>query len=285
MLKNIDRPQAWTEYHAALTRAYSGIEPVTPALMAAICPHLAPEAAVAGFVDGTPGLGHAIACPPLRVRGAYQLVTYIAPRKEQPARLHVHTPGRTPASYATEPRRGSVFLNYPHMEAAIAFAERHWAGSLTFDDWSTYVTDFLLDPSELLRLPGDAHDGRPRTAGTLYLALTRSTEDIGRAAEMPVSAGYDDALTEGTMDPLVGKELCGVHVIWNRFHCALCGSGLAPGRCEACDLAFRDSVARRRTHEPLGPELVRIAEAGGIVFRTDPTRAQAVERAAWEQGR
>lgn len=261
--------------------------------MAALCPHLTPEEAVAAFSAGEDASAH-VACPPLRVRGAFQIIRYIKPRDGEPGRVAMIRAGRTPASYATaEGQHGDVFTRYPHMERAIAYAEQEWGDHLILDTWAAYVESHLQDPTQLRPREGTRQEfagvnpgertGFPTTKGTLHLALARDVNDIINDHSEPGSVQYDAATVEATVDGFIGAELKGGRGGYTLFHCTVCESPLGLTECKGCGHAYGDDGWRSGSLEPLGPKLIAVVKASGLTaFPKDPAVAQATELAQWK---
>lgn len=134
------------EYMEILNRL--PIENPTPEDMAAMCPHLTLEQAVDAFTKGSERISF-VACPPLRIRGAFQIVSYFRAKDGNPSQLKWSYASRTLQSYADGEPRGDVFCEYKYMEEAMKFAEENWGGELILDTWESVVEIYVQDPSDL----------------------------------------------------------------------------------------------------------------------------------------
>ncbi len=275
------------EYRASLSRL-----PIKePKLedMVLVCPHLDMRQAFLGFNIGT---GH-VACPPLRVRRAFQVVSYrgerveagtvwrgnkkvITGRKNYPSVLEYAFAGRTKSSYAGWQTHQDIFANFPGMVKAMKYAENNWGNELILDDWVDMLKVFIQDPADIVN--DRLHFGSPRTKTMLYVALNRSRYDIMKDCSKPKSELFDDAIAQMTLDPLIYQELKGGRGYHSHFNCARCGYGLSVDRCRICGYSFSDNGAGMELEIPLSRKMVDFLILNGHKFTFDPEIAWDRER-------
>lgn len=281
------------EYREILGRL--PIESPTPEDMAMVCPHLTQEQAVKAFTEGD---SNYVACSPLRVRSAFQIVSLRKPwteeikvwrgdtqvitgTKEHPARLDWSYTGRTRASYADGQSHGSVFRDYAHIAEAIKFAEDNWDDELILDDWASAVTFYIQDPSELVNSKY-LHDA-PKTKAVLYVTLNRDLNETINDHSRPESELFDEAIVEMTADLAVWHELKGGRGGFTNFNCAYCGSGLGLSGCNGCGYKFRDDHSRCGWDTPLSRKMVEFLQENGLTFKKDPEIAWEQEQVNYER--
>ncbi len=268
-------------YRAALGRL--PIENPTEDDMAALCPHLTREQAIAAFTGGEKGY---MACPPLRIRGAFQIVSFtdafIDPLHESgpqpyPPQLTYLFASRTPRSYADGQSHGNTCTGYKHMAEAIAYAERVWDDELIIDAW-TDVSEFIIqDPTDL------TPSGYPKTKAMLYVCFDRKLGDLLDSPTQPLSILIDEAVTEMTLDKHVHYELKGYRGGGTEFNCAHCGGGLGLSSCYGCGLRYTDNKTRGSTDIPLTRKMVDFLQANGHVFGQEPEIAWHIEAQRHEE--
>lgn len=257
--------------------------------MARMCPHLAQDQAVAAFTTG----GGFVACPPLRVRNGFQILSYrkewveeikvwrrdtqvVTGTKNHPPRLDWSYAGRTPASYANGKSHGDVFGNYKHVDEAVKFAEDNWGAELVLDDWVSVVEFYIQDPTDLVN--DRYHTDYPRTKVALYVTLNRDWNEIINDRSKPESELIDEAISQMTLDPVVGYEIKGGRGASTEFNCAHCGAGLLLSSCTGCGHRFRDDHFRCGWYTPLSRKMVAFLRESGHDFAVDPEIAWKKER-------
>ena len=271
----------------------------TPQDMARLCPHLTAEEAVQAFTTDS---GY-VACPPLRVRHGFQILSYHGERVEEikvwrvidgketqivtgtknhPARLNWSYAGRTSKSYADgRLPYGCSLSPYRHMGEAMKFAEEHWGDELTLDDWVSVVEFCIQDPTDLVNNPYCAD--YPRTKTVLQLTLTRDLNAVTNDQSKPQSELFDDAISQMTLDNVVLYELIGGRGGFTEFNCANCGAGLGLSGCYGCGHRFRDDKMRSGWNTPLSRKMVEFLRENGHEFKVDPEIAWTKERQGWER--
>lgn len=274
--------QILQDYKEALSRL--PIKNPTAEDMAMLCPHLTKEQAVVAFS----GESSYVACPPLRVRGAFQIVSLrgewaesvyvrtagklvVSGTKVHPPKLDYSYAGRTPQSYADGKSHGDVFTVYAHMNEAIKFAEDNWGDQLILDTWDNVVEFTIQDPSDLY------DNGYPKTAAILYACIRGDWNDICNNGSKPRSALIDESLVEITLDKMIRHELKGGRGGYTDYNCAYCGSGLGLTGCGGCGHHFRDDHYRSGWNTPLTRKMVDLLQESGHVFKKDPQLAWETE--------
>lgn len=250
--------------------------------MMAICPHLSEEQVVAVFTPEKEGGSAYVACPPIRIRGGFQVVAFYSGWEDRhtdeihpPALRHAFT-GRTLQSYADGKSHGDIFGEYPHMEEAIAYAEEHWGDQLILDDWVGFAKIYMQDPSDL-----DAR-GYPKTKAVVHFTTNRGWNEIVNDRSQPQSVLLDNAIVVATLNPFEGNELKGGRGgAIDSFNCAYCGGGLFLDHCNGCEQRFRDDHFRSGWSTPLPPKIVELFEGAGHVFQIDPAIARQKEHEQW----
>jgi len=284
------------EYRAILSRL--PIKSPTPQDMAMLCPHLTAEEAVQAFKTDS---GY-VACPPLRIRHGFQIVSYrkewveeikvwgiingertqtITGTKNHPALLDWSYAGRTRDSYADNKSHGDVFTPYRHMDKAMKFAEANWGKELILDDWVSIVELYIQDPTDLVN--DRYHQDYPRTKAVLYVTLKRDLNDVCNDHTTPESELFDDAISQMTLDPVIWYEIKGGRGCFTEFNCARCGAGLALSSCTGCGHRFHDDQMRCGWNTPLSRKMVAFLRTNGHKFLVDPEFAWKKEQQRWEQ--
>lgn len=256
----------------------------TPDDMARLCPHLTPDQAVAAFTTNN---GY-VACPPLRIRNAFQILSLskgwteeiktrkggsqvVTGTKQHPPMINWSYTGRTPASYADGRANGDMFLEYTHMREAMRFAEDNWGTDLILDDWVSVVNFYIEDPTDLL-------NGRPRWKATLHVTLNRDLNELINDHSKPESDLFDDAISQMTLDRFVGQEQKGGRGEFTERNCGHCGAGLSLSSCTGCHHPFSDDGWRSGWSTPLSRKMVAFLRENGHTFAIDPEIAWAQER-------
>ncbi|MDP2642208.1 MAG: hypothetical protein Q8P21_02870 [bacterium] len=284
------------EYRSILGRL--PIKNPTPQDMAAMCPHLTAAEAAKAFTTGT---GY-VACPPLRVRYGFQILSYhkewveeikvwakisgeetqvVKGKKNHPPYLRWSHAGRTLASYADGKPHSDLFNRYKSMDKAMKFAEDNWSDELILDDWKSVVEFYVQDPTDLVS--NQYHKDYPRTKAGLYVTLNRNLNDIINDHTRPHSEHFDDAILQMTLDVNVWHELKGGRGAHIEFNCAHCSAGLGLSGCSGCGYRFRDDHFRSGWHTPLSRKMVEFLRKNGHEFKMNPEIAWANERENWER--
>lgn len=245
--------------------------------MAAVCPHLTMEQAVTAFGKDS---GY-VACPPLRVKGAFQMVSYHKEYEGRPPRLDWSFTGRTIQSYADLQPHGDIFGEYQYMVEAINFAEENWGDELVVDIWDSVLELYVQDPSDLISI--GYKQNQPRTKAILYITLNRELNEIINDHSRPESQLFDDAIVEMTIDNMVWHELKGGRGGYTDFNCAYCGTGLGLTGCSGCGHRFEDDHMRCGWSTPLSKKMVEFLQQNGHVFKKDPKIAWDTETERYEK--
>jgi len=270
------------------------IENPTPEDMATICPHLTLEQAVAAFT--TKEHSNYVACPPIKIKGAFQIVSLseewveevkvhrqgdpnvVEGKKTHPPALRYAFACRTPASYANGKSHEDAFTEYAHMEEAIAYAEENWGDELILDDWIDYVRMYVQDPSDLDECES------PKTKAVVHLTTYRGWNTIINDHGKPESVVINDAIAVMTLDPFEAYEVKGGRGGYTEFNCAYCGGGLGLNHCHSCGQQFRDDYFRCGWYTPIPQKIVELLEESGHIFQMDPMIARRREREWWSKG-
>lgn len=277
------------EYRAILSRL--PIKNPTPEDMAMLCPHLTKKKAIAAFSKGS---GY-VACPSLRIRNAFQIVSLskewedkltvarvksgeidasVTGIKIHPARLNWSYAGRTRKSYVGCKKQGGGFHPYPHMSEAIQFSNENWGNELILDNWVDVIEFYIQDPTDLYQEgPGR---GSPKTKVVVYIGLNRPWNDLINDCSKPQTALIDEAISEMTLDPVVGQEIMGGRGIFSKYNCAYCCHGLGLNSCSGCGHQFKDDQGRTGGGSPLPPKIVKFLRDNGHIFKKDP-------KIAWQE--
>lgn len=286
------------EYRSLLGRL--PIKSPTPQDMAILCPHLTAEEAVEAF---TTGFGY-VACPPLRIRHSFQVLSYqgewveetkaerimdgqeiqvVTGTKNHPALLSWSYARRTRASYSDGKSHGNVFFPHKHMDKAMKFAEDNWGDELILDDWVSAVELYVQDPTDLVN--DRYHGGDPRTKAILYVTLNRNLGEIFNDHSRPRSEVFDDAIAQMTLDRVIGYELQNGHGRFPLFNCAHCGAGLMLSSCTGCGHRFYDNHFRCGWDTPLSRKMAAFLREKGHEFEVDPEIAWTKEQQNRERSR
>lgn len=276
------------------------IKSPTPQDMAMLCPHLTAEEAMEAFTTDS---GY-VACPPLRIRRGFQVISYhkewveevkvwgvvdgketqtVTGAKNHPARLDWSYARRTCESYADGKSHGDVFFPYRHMDKAMKFAEDNWGDELILDDWASAVEFYVQDPTDLVN--DRYHTDYPRTKAVLRVTLNRDLDEVMNNHSKPESELFDEAISQMTLDQVIWHELKGGRGAFTEFNCAHCGAGLSLSSCTGCGHRFRDDKLRCGWNTPLSRKMVAFLRENGHVFKVDPEIAWTKERQPWEQSR
>lgn len=279
------------EYRAILSRL--PIKSPTPQDMALLCPHLTEKEAVKAFMIGS---GY-VACPPLRVKHGFEIVSYhkeyveeikvwgvvdgkktqvVTGTKNHPTRLDYSFAGRTFKSYADGQKHDDLFNRYTAMDKAMKFAEDNWGNELILDDWVDVMSIYIQDPTDLVN--DKYHKNQPRTKAVLYVAYNRDWNELINDHSKPESELMDDAISQMTLDFVVYHELKGGRVGFTEFNCAHCGHGLSLTKCGGCGYRFDDNHCRRGWNTPLSHKMVAFLRANGHEFKVDLEIAWENER-------
>lgn len=261
--------------------------------MARLCPHLTADEAAEAFTTDS---GY-VACPPLRIRHGFEIVSYhkewveeisvlrvkdgiqdvsVTGTKNHPARLDWSYASRTRESYADGKSHGDAFSLYKHMDKAMKFAEDNWGDELILDDWVSVVEIYVQDPTDLVN--DRYHQDYPRTKAILRVALGRDFDAIIHDRSKPQSELFDEAISQMTLDHVVWHELKGGRGGYMEFNCAHCGAGLSLSSCTGCGHRFCDDQFRCGWSTPLSRKMVAFLRDNGHVFKVDPEVAWARER-------
>lgn len=276
------------------------IKSPTPQDMAVMCPHLTAEEAVQAFTTDS---GY-VACPPLRIRHGFQILSYhkewveeikvwgvidgketqtVTGTKNHPARLDWSYANRTPKSYADGKSHGDVFSSYKQMDKAMKFAEDNWGDELILDDWDSVVEFYVQDPTDLVN--DRYHKDYPRTKAVLRVTLTRDLNEVINDHSKPESELFDEVISQMTLDHVIWHELKGGRGGFTEFNCAHCGAGLGLSGCSGCGHRFRDDHFRCGWNTPLSRKMVTFLRENGHEFKVDPETAWTKERENWERNR
>lgn len=264
-----------------------------------VCPHLTTEEAVRAFTTDS---GY-VACPPLRIRHGFQIVSYhkewveeikewrvvngketrtTIGTKNHPAQLDWSHTGRTLKSYADGKSQGETFSYHTHMDEAMKFAEDNWGDDLILDDWNCVVELYVQDPTDLVN--DRYHRDYPRTKAVLRVALSRELSKVINNHSKPASELFDEAISQMALDHIVWDELKGARSVYTQFNCAHCGAGLSLSSCTGCGYRFRDDHFRCGWDTPLSRKMVAFLRENGHELKVDPEIAWAKEREDWERG-
>ena len=257
------------EYDDVLSRL--PIENPTSEDMAIVCPHLTEKQAVAAFNNDK---GY-VACPSLRIRGGFQVVSFHKESDEQSPILMLSSVGRTSQFYEGD-QSHDVFYKYKYMDEAMKFAENNWGDELILDTWEAVLQIYIQDPSKLVDV--GFIENQPKQIAVLFVALNRSLKDIRKDHSYPESKLLDEAILEMTLDIKIGNEIKGERRGDIENNCAYCGYGLGLNLCRCCGHKFRDDKIRTGWGTPLSPKMVKFLQQNGHRFGQDPNIALNKER-------
>lgn len=205
-----------------------------------------------------------VAIPPLRIDGAFQIVSfnpkYKSDKGKVPVRLSWSNTGRTRESYADGRSRDDVFHPYKHMEKAITFARQNWACDLVLDDWVDFIEIHILDPTDLHKFSVLQES----TKAVVSFTTTRPWSDIINDHSKPKSQVIDDAIAQITTDYLIAAELKGTRGGYIEF-------------------TSRDDQLSCSRETPLPSKINNYLIAQGFRFRQDPAIARQKEAQRFEQ--
>jgi len=210
-----------------------------------------------------------VAVPPLRVDGAFQIVSFEREYKRDdgtviPVRLRWSYSGRKNSS-----------TKYAHSGKAVDFARENWGSDLVEDTWEDYTQIILDDPTNLHQ--SGYSKGSPKTKAVVRFTTNRPWNDIINDHSKPESQVIDDAIAEMTTSYLVGQELKGSRGGYSDFNCAYDGAGLGLSGCGECGNRFRDNQFRSGWFTPLPSKLADLLISEGFKFGQDPVIAREKE--------
>lgn len=219
-----------------------------------LCPHLSDDQRAAFWEKGD---GASVACPPLKVRGAFQNLS-----------LHSMESTRTMMLWMDPLFAGRVAdarIMHPYMDEANAFAEREWSGSLLEDTWNDVVVFRIQDPTDT------TDQGYPKTKLVLTVLLSRTYEEIYRDMSKPWSQLYDDAIVgllvgNYLVGDMIRHEAKGKRAGHQTWACSLCASWLDLEACPNCGHAFKDDHSRTSEALPLSRKMVAFLRQQRHVF-------------------
>ena len=245
--------------------------------MAMVCPHLRKEQAIAAFNNGS----GCVACPPLRIRGGFQIIHFYEESEGCSSVLELGSAGRTRQSYKDGSSHSDMFCEYNHVGKAIKFAEDNWSDELILVSWESTIEIVIQDPSKLVQ--SGFQKNQPETVMSLYVALNRSPNEIRNDHSRPEIELIDDAIVEMTFDTKIWHELEGGLNSYFHSNCAYCGDGLGLSVCEGCGHKFKDNGYRSGPASPLSEKMVEFIQQNGHVFEQDPNIVLDRERNNYEQ--
>ncbi|MFA6096000.1 MAG: hypothetical protein WC788_00045 [Candidatus Paceibacterota bacterium] len=224
--------------------------------IAKLCPHLAAEEIERMFNQSDTMF---IACPSLKVRGAFQIIYLEPAAKNQPVTLRWGHTGKI--NYAPE---------YPYTAEAIKFAEDNWGKYLIDDSWSEVAEVRIMDPTDLVY--GELYPGgAPKNVMTIIAIMSQRSEVMSRDHSRPRNKLFDEAIIEMSTDPLISEELKDGRHPYTYYFCGFCGSGFEPSYCPGCDNGFEGGYFEdRASRMALPPKLAEFARQNGHVFKKDP---------------
>jgi len=236
--------------------------------MSRMCPHLTKEEAVNAFRNGNFGTFDStyVACPSLKVRGTFQVVSFERATGDRPAKLRwAYTGG---IGYGPE---------YPHMAQAIKFAEENWGKYLIDNTWLEVAEIRIMDPTDLVI--GELYPGGvPKTVMTIIVVMNKRSEKMSFDHSRPRSELFNETIIEMSVNPLISEELKNGRGPYMYHFCGYCGSGFEASYCPGCEHGFEggyfENYASRMS---LPSKLAEFAEQNGHIFRKDPKIARNVE--------
>lgn len=241
----------YEQYRAALERL--PIVNPSDADIAVLCPHLPVALAKRVLFDEHRSLG----CPPLRVDGRCQVISY-APHAR-----------RVNLSFPSSAKNGVALAS-----DAAAFAAQHWGERLIHDTWTSVLMIYVDDPAQL-----NAH-GFPKTQHVIFAALLQEYRDL-LSDERVSSEAISASIADVTMHWISGREYGGDRSPRVARCCARCGDGLGICQCFGCGLLFTDDGVSSGTTHPLPQGFAELlVKQLGHVFARDPRLAQERERTA-----
>lgn len=265
------------EYRHLLSR----LPIINPTLedMIQLCPHLTREQVISAFSAGTAY----VACPGLKVRGAFQIISLSAGWSEKVKVHRAGDPNVINGNKEHPPRLNGSYAGrikddctYAYAKEAIAFSENNWGNELVEDTWSSVCQIILDDPTDL-RTEGYGAGG-PRTKAILCFGVNCDWNDLNNKRTKLHSEAIDDAIVILTLDAMVWHEIKGSRGGYTDFNCAHCGSGLGLSGCSGCGHNFKDNQFRTGWHTPLSKKMVACLLEAGHVFPINPEIAWKKEK-------
>jgi len=229
--------------------------------MSRMCPHLTREEAVNALRNGNFGTFDStyVACPSLRVRGAFQIICFERMTENQPAKLRWAYAGRI----GDGPK-------YPYMEQAIKFAEDNWGKYLMDETWLEVAEIRIMDPTDLVYSklnPG----GVPKTVMTIVTVMDQRSEKMSFDHSRPRSELFDETIIEMSADPLISEELKNRLSPNTYYFCGFCGSGFEASYCPGCENGFEGGFFKNHeSRMSLPSKLANFAKENGHIFKKDP---------------
>ncbi len=229
-----------------------------PEDMAALCPHLSPDEAVAAFKSGA-----RVGRPPLKATGAFPTLKFY-PGWVDDAEGVVYPP-------CIDHSVGH-FEN-PCAARALAFAQEHWGDRLmTHSSSMERLAEFrILEPvGSNLQEPALEH---PRLLFTLGVSLVEDWVNLSSRCDLTPEM-VDRAILEMTVDPLEWEELLGGAGSFVQLNCARCGHYLSDEGCLGCKQYFALPRVPSGGTLPLSPKMVAYVQSNkGHTFPQDPLLA------------
>ncbi len=244
-------------------------------------PHLAADEISAVLTWGKDSDSRHTALPPLRVDGAFQIVSLNGSCKTidgtvLPQRLSWAQTGRTRESYGAKAGDyDDAFRSYRHMEKAIQFAQEQWASDLILDDWSSFIEIYVQDPTDLHEAKFST--GKPKTKAVVGFTTARAWNDLINDHSKPRSQVIDDAIAQITTDKHIAEELRGGRGQFIEHNCAYDGAGLGLSSCGECGKEFKYDGSRGGSITPLSAKITGYLIAQGFQFGQDPEIARRKE--------
>lgn len=224
-----------------------------------------------------------IAVPPLKVEGAFQIVSFIKRHKTSngmivPASLNYANTGSITQSH-TNDRHSNHYdhlTEYHHINKAVRFAKENWSSDLSQDNWEDFIQIHLDDPTDLYD-PG-IFAGYPKTKAIISFTTTKKIRYIMNNRSKPQSQILDDAIAQITTDHHIACELRGDRTdAIVEFNCAYDGAGLDASNCRECGHTFKNDDFRTSWDTPLPAKIANHLIKEGFKFRKDPAIARQNE--------
>lgn len=234
------------------------------ALLQILCPHV-PLYKVLAALENEQN----VACPGVRVRGQYQVISLVKAWDD-------HN-GRHPSRLMTRFSNHIIDESYAFAKEAIRYSNSAWGPLLLSRkkfrrNRGCAISITLDDPSVLTRYE------YPSYAGTLYVFLNKDVNRIYNDCDEtgPYFRRYDRHIISMTTSSLIFHEMCGHNLgVYQHYACAYCGDGIELTGCY-CGFTFRDDQMRC-SNECLSPRMVAFLISKGHVFKKDP-------KLAWKRG-
>ncbi|MBI5881326.1 hypothetical protein HZB90_04305 [archaeon] len=263
------------EYVAMLNRL--PIDSPTDKHVKALLPYLsANEVSEVLFFDRGQ-ISKQIAAPPLRVDGAYHLLS-VACHGGVHERINWYDVLRTKCSYADPAGRRYIEGSRPYHERAMEFARKNWGDDLTLDDWVDFVELRFVNPFGIEPLnPGDQ---------SVFFTATGNFEEIMQDTSFPLSTLLNDYVCEVTTDRILATELRGDRKEKVFYNCASDGGAIVyvPERsrleCSECNGRF-DGKGIVGSPSSLPEKVSELLLAQGYRFRRNPGLARNREARAF----